>query len=97
MTPENRIEKVKYKILPVLRKYNVRHASLFGSVLQEHFKDESDIDILVDLPEELSLFDFIRLKNALEDSLERKVDLVEPQMIKEALRQEILSSQVPIL
>ena len=93
----NMIQKMKTKILPVLNKYQVRKASFFGSITRGDFKKDSDIDILVELSNELSLFDFIGLKNELEDTVERKVDLVEYETIKEPLREKILAEQVHIL
>lgn len=97
MRTETRIDRVKDKILPVLRKYDVRQASFFGSIVRGRWDKTSDIDILVRLSDDLSLFDFIGLKNELEDTVGRKVDLVEYETIKEALKERILSEQVPIL
>ena len=93
----NIIQKMKTKILPVLKKYQVRKASFFGSITRGDFSNDSDIDILVELSNELSLFDFIGLKNELEDTVDRKVDLVEYETIKEPLREKILAEQVHIL
>ncbi|UCH96934.1 MAG: nucleotidyltransferase family protein [Candidatus Aminicenantes bacterium] len=97
MKPGNRIDNVKDKILPVLAKYQVKKASFFGSIVRGELDKESDIDILVELSDDLSLLDFIGLKNELEDTVGRKVDLVEYGTIKRALKKRILSEQVPIL
>ncbi len=97
MKTVNRIDSLKDKILPVLEKYQVKKASFFGSIIRGEFDEESDIDILVELSDELSLFDFIGLKNELEDTVGKKVDLVEYGTIKRALKKRILSEQVPIL
>lgn len=61
------------------------------------FNDESDIDILVELDDELSLLDFVRIELDLEDSLRKKVDLVEYKSIKPRLRNRILSEEVRVL
>lgn len=97
MTTKKRIEELKARLLPILEKHNVKKASLFGSVVKGSSLEDSDIDILVELADELSLFDFIGLKNELEDSIEKKVDLVEYETIKEPLKEAILAEQVPIL
>lgn len=96
MRTENRLDSVKEKILPVLHKYDVRKASFFGSITHGKLKKGSDIDILVELSDQLNLFDFIGLKNELEDTVGRKVDLVEFATIKRALKEKILAEQVPI-
>ena len=97
MRTDTRIDNVRDKILPVLRRYEVKQASFFGSIVKGKWSKTSDIDILVKLSDELSLFDFIGLKNELEDTVGRKVDLVEYETIKEGLKERILSEQVPIL
>jgi uncharacterized protein len=90
------IENVREKILPVLTRYHVKKASLFGSFARGNMEKNSDIDILVELSDDSSLFDFIDLKNELEDTVGRKVDLVEYGTIKKSLRSRILSEQVSI-
>lgn len=97
MKTANQIDNVKEKILPVLAKYQVEKASIFGSFAQGRVREDSDLDILVQLNDQLSLFDFIGLKNDLEDTVGRKVDLVEFDTIKELLKEKILAEQVPIL
>lgn len=59
--------------------------SVFGSVLTNRFRDDSDIDLLVNFnKEEISdYFDnFFELKYALEALLGRSIDLVEEHNIK---------------
>ena len=45
----------------------------------------SDVDLLVDLPDDMSLLDLSGLKLDLEDALHRKVDVVPSHTIKPAL------------
>lgn len=71
------VEEIKRKIMPVLRKYGVKRASIFGSVVRGELREDSDIDILVEIDRDISLLDFVALKIELEDVLGRKVDLVE--------------------
>jgi len=60
-------------------------------------KEDSDIDILVELPKEKSLLDFVALKLELEETLGRKVDLVEYSTIHPLLKERVLREQVPVL
>lgn len=64
------------RIVAILREFGVRRASLFGSVARGDQRDDSDIDLLIDLPPGASLMDVSRLGLALEDALGRSVDLV---------------------
>lgn len=94
---KNKIKGLNKKILQILRKYGVIKAGWFGSYVRGLLKDESDIDILVEIKEDISLLDFIGLKLEIEDIFERKVDLVEYCTIKPVLRDRILKEQVIVL
>lgn len=91
------IEEIKDKILPILKKYGVKRAGIFGSVARGESTEESDIDILVEIEGRMSLLEFAGLKLELEEILGRKVDLGEYSAIKPLIREEILKEVVPIL
>ena len=62
----------------------ITELALFGSVLSENFRSDSDIDILVTLvPNDgMSLMDFVGLEYQFEDLFQREVDLVERKLIE---------------
>ena len=91
------LEKTKEQIIPILKKHNVKKASLFGSIVMGTIHKGSDIDILVQLPKDHSLMDRAVLKVELESFLGRKVDVVNYDGIKKHAKKSILSSQVSIL
>ncbi len=67
------------------RKYKVKILFVFGSILTDRFRPESDVDFLVDFSkDEISDYfsNFFDFKYALEDLLSRNVDLVESQFLK---------------
>jgi predicted nucleotidyltransferase len=84
------------------RRWQIVELSLFGSVLREDFRPESDVDVLVTFAPEArrSLFDMVRMQNELEAILGRKVDLVERKAVEESenyiRRKRILSDLVPV-
>jgi len=86
---------LKEKIVPVLKKSGVRRAALFGSTVKKD-KTPNDIDILVELDRRISLLGFINLKRKLEEILNQKVDLVEYDTIKTALKSNILETQISL-
>lgn len=90
------VDKYVVKIIPILKKYGVTRASLFGSIVRGEETKESDIDILIEVPDSKSLFDMMDIQFELEDALKKKVDLIEYKGIKPALKDSILSSQLPI-
>ncbi len=95
---EEEINKIKSKIRKILKKHHITRAGIFGSYVRGEQRKDSDIDILVEIKyKDISLLDFARIKNELEEALGRKVDLVEYQMIKPALKKTILKEEVRIL
>ena len=91
------VGEIKKKIMPILRKYGVKRASIFGSAVRGEMKESSDIDILVEIEKDISLLDFVALKLELEETLGRRVDLVEYDTIKPRIKERILKEQVVIL
>lgn len=91
------IKKIKPKIKKVLKKYKIARAGIFGSFVRGEQKKKSDIDILVEVPKNINLFDFVGIKLELEDKLGRKVDLVEYCVIKPLIKERILSEEVRII
>lgn len=81
----------------MLKNYGVKKAALFGSVARGEARGDSDVDVLVESRDNTGLFEFVGLKQNLEDRLGRKVDLVEYGAIKPAIKANILKDQVPIL
>jgi len=90
-------QEIKQSILPILKRYGVSKAALFGSAVRNEVQPESDIDILVQIDEDISLLDFVGLKLELEEALNRNVDLVEYDTIKPLIRDRILKEQQVIL
>jgi len=65
-------------------KWRITRFELFGSVLREDFRPDSDIDVLVTLPPEshFTLFDLAKMANELEDMFGRQVDLLDRRWIE---------------
>ncbi len=92
---EEILEQLK-KIKPLLnQKYGVVKLGLFGSVARGDNKENSDIDVLVQIKKaRFSLIDFVRLKRFLEKHLECEVDLVMEKAIKPRLKKHILNEVI---
>jgi predicted nucleotidyltransferase len=90
-------EQIKNAILPILQRYGVSKAALFGSSARNQMHPDSDVDILVQIDRDINLLDFVGLKLDLETELKRNVDVVEYDSIKPFLREKILKEQKVIL
>ena len=58
------------------RRHHITRLALFGSVLRDDFRPDSDVDVLVDFEPGSSLFDVLHLTSELESLLGRHVDVV---------------------
>ena len=80
------------------KRWKIREFAVFGSILRDDFKPESDVDILVTFSQnaEWGLFDHVQIRNELESMLNRKVDLVTRRALEQTqnqiLRDRILNS-----
>ena len=83
------IDEIKKRVSPVLSKYPITEAYLFGSVVRNEDRPDSDVDILVKFSKLGGLFQYVQIKLELQEALGgRKVDLVQ----EEALRHEYRGS-----
>ncbi len=86
------------QIADFCQRWKIREFALFGSVLRDDFRPESDIDVLVtfDPNAHTTLFDLVHMQNELEAMFGRKVDLVSKRGIERSRnylrRKTILSS-----
>jgi predicted nucleotidyltransferase len=78
-----------------LRGYGVRELGVFGSHARGDAREDSDIDLLVDL-ERKTFDDYMGVKQLLEDLFHRRIDLVLADRIKPRLRAKILSELVRV-
>lgn len=91
------VDEIRSKILPVLKEYNVRKASIFGSFVRGEEEADSDIDLLVEFEGEKSLLDLAGLKIELEELLGRNVDVLTYKSLHPLLRESILNEQKALL
>lgn len=90
------------KITEFCRKWKITELALFGSVLRDDFRPDSDVDVLVTFAPETrySLFDIVHAQDELNAILGRKVDLVERKAVERSenyiRRKHILSSLMPL-
>lgn len=91
------IEKIKPKIIKILKKHKIKRAGLFGSYVKGEQKKNSDIDILIQPTKKTSLLDLSGLKIELEKILNKKVDLVSYKYIHPYLKEKILESEIKII
>ena len=73
-----RINIPRETIAQFCKKWKIREFALFGSVLRDDFRPDSDIDVLVTFTDDAkhTLFDLVHMEKELNEILGREVDIV---------------------
>ncbi|WP_235927068.1 nucleotidyltransferase family protein [Gloeocapsopsis dulcis] len=95
---KNNLFLAQEKVNEFCQRWKIIELSLFGSIVRDDFRSDSDIDVLVAFNSDVpwTLLDLVDMQQELEQLLGRKVDFVEKQTIEQSpnwiRRQEILST-----
>jgi len=90
------IQRIKIKIIPLLKKYKIAKAGIFGSYAEGKEKKNSDVDILIQPTKNMG-FKFAGLEIELSEKLGRKVDLVSYNGLSPYLKNRILKQEVRLI
>ena len=69
-------EMIKQAILPFVSDFNIKKVTLFGSRAAQTHNTESDVDLIIEFFEDVSLMRIAELRCNLEDALGVDVDIV---------------------
>jgi uncharacterized protein len=74
------------------RRHHIRKLALFGSVLRDDFRPDSDVDVLVEFePDQtVGLFGLVGMEQELTEIVGRKVDLRTPGDLSHYFRQQVI-------
>ena len=80
------------------RRHHIARLALFGSVLRDDFRPDSDVDVLVEFqPGHVPGLDFITIERELSQLLQcRRVDMVTPKFLNVRIRDHVLSTAEPL-
>jgi predicted nucleotidyltransferase len=90
------IKEKREDILRIAKKYGAYNIRIFGSVVRGEAKQDSDLDILVDLEPDRSLLDHAGLIIDLQETMNCKVDVVTEKGLRPRIRDVILKEAIPI-
>jgi uncharacterized protein len=78
------------KIAEFCRRHHIRRLALFGSVLTDDFRTDSDVDVLVEFePDHVPGFAFFGMEEELSELLGRKVELHTPKFLSRYFRDKV--------
>src|SRR3989344_7251957 len=91
MKNNNTINEIREQIEPVLRKYPISYAGVFGSFARGEENSKSDVDIMIRLKPNntFSLFNLIGVENELANKTGRRVDLATEKNIGKYMRSSV--------
>ena len=87
-----RITLPQKKIEEFCLNWKISEMALFGSVLSDDFRSDSDIDVLVSFKDDAGwgLFEFVDMLDELKAIFGRKVDLVEKDALRNPIRRQAI-------
>ena len=87
------------RITEFCQKWNIIRLALFGSVLREDFRPQSDVDVMVAFHKDShwSLFDIVDMKFELEKIFKRDVDIVEDGTIKNPIKRRCIYEHLEVV
>lgn len=80
------------------RRHHIRRLALFGSVLRDDFRPDSDVDVLVEFQSgHVPGLDFLTIEREFSGLLQgRRVDMVTPKFLNTRIREQVLTSAEPL-
>ena len=91
-----RIEEIKEKATPILKSAGASRASIFGSYARGEENEKSDVDILIEAPDDMSLLDLAHLQILLQEALGKEVDILTYGGINPRVEPYIMKDLIPI-
>jgi uncharacterized protein len=86
-----KIKVSRKRLADYCRKHHIRKLALFGSVLRDEFRVDSDVDVLVEFePGHIPGLAFFGMEQELSEILGRKVELHTPQFLSPYFRDKIM-------
>jgi len=92
----DQLRRQRRRLLDAAEKHGVGHLRAFGSLARGEATTESDVDLLVDLKPGRTLLDLAAFRREAGEILGLSVDVATTDMLKERIRDEVLSEALPL-
>jgi hypothetical protein len=96
MKPSRVLEQHRAEIRRIVENHRAQNARLFGSALHGLDSVGSDLDLLVDPVEHMTLFDIGAIRYKLRELLGVEVDVLTPNALPDRFREKVLREAEPI-
>jgi predicted nucleotidyltransferase len=91
-----RLRRNRSALLSLAASHRARNLRVFGSVARGEDTSESDVDMVVDLPFGIGLFELGEFERELSEILKVKVDLVPTEGLRPRVRDEVDAEAIPL-
>lgn len=88
------ISEIQKVVVPIAHSYGVKRLYLFGSYAKGTAGEESDLDLLVEKGQPMSLLKLSGMRQMVQEALNVPVDLVTTTGIEEEFRQQIAGTEI---
>ncbi|MBI4754430.1 MAG: nucleotidyltransferase family protein [Betaproteobacteria bacterium] len=96
MKPSEALECHRDAVLAIAARIGAANVRIFGSVLHGRDTEDSDVDLLVDVPRGTTLLDMARLQRAIEEQLGVPVDVLTAGDLPPRVRDRVLQEARPL-
>jgi uncharacterized protein len=96
MKPSELLDKHRAAIRQVVGAHRASNPRAFGSAIRGEDTEASDLDLLIDPDDAMTLFDIGAIRWKLHELLGVTVDVVTPHALPESFRGEVLAEAVPV-
>lgn len=92
----DKLRRQRRRLLDAAERHGVGHLRVFGSLARGEATAESDVDLLVDLKPGRTLLDLAAFRREAGEILDLPVDVATTDMLKDRIRDEVLSEALPL-
>lgn len=96
MKPSEVLQNHREALLQIAARLGARNVRVFGSVLHGSDTEDSDVDLLVDVPRGTTLLDMVRLQDAIEKELGVSVDVLTALDLPAKFRDQVMQEARPL-
>lgn len=96
MRPSQKLYSHRDSVLSIAAKMGMSNVRVFGSIARGEDTDNSDVDLLVDAPDNATLLDMVKLKYALELEIGTQVDVLTPDDLPNRSKITVLQEALPL-
>lgn len=96
MRPSEALQINRDAIRHIVLAHNARNPRVFGSAANGSDTDESDLDLLIDPTDDLTLFDIGAIRHELFELLGVPVDVLTPNALPDHFRGVVLKEAIPV-